>query len=673
MKCISLDIHDVMCIVRVIILLAFAQASEQVNSVTTNRRNSMDKLADKLAVKLINRMVTPWNSRDENLERTTIAKTPPVNHLLQSPSTNFQSWSFVHHLPFPMPPINHRLNPVAAVAEIAQYEAEAAAKESGDVCNVMCPAVQSLHIGPFADDSKYFVDMPLLSDPKDVLAAFRGLQRLENGTVPASDLQRFITEKFGPAGTDLEEIHPPDWNDSPAFLRDATDGALRDWASDVHALWKGLVRRPVRDVLDHPQRHTLLWTPHPFVVAGGRFRESYYWDSYWIVQGLLVSGMYVTAHGVVENLLSFCERFGFVPNGGRSYYLDRSQPPMLSEMVKVLEDDLIKRGQVGDAQRLIQRSLPVLEKEYRFWSEKRTAKLDDDLLLSHYDSASSLPRPESFKEDLALLGTAKLSRDAASLFRAVNAGAESGWDFSSRWLSDGQSLSSIDTTAVFPVDLNSILLRMELNLRSMHLLLGNASGADIYGSFATSRFKAMNRFMWSDTDGCWRDITRELSPRKEDGVKAASSFVPLWALARMDDAIFVGASATQTANAVAALERSGLVRPGGVVATSALTGQQWDSPNAWAPLQQMLIEGLGGGFARDQGGEVLGKKIATSWVETNLAAWQKHRLMFEKYNADAIGESGGGGEYIPQTGFGWTNGVALKLLSQFYSRQPVPA
>lgn len=305
----------------------------------------------------------------------------------------------------------------------------------------------------------------------------------------------------------------------------------------------------------------------------------------------------------------------------------------------------------------------MLEKEHRFWLHNRTVKLQRGLLLSHYGSSSLRPRPESFKEDVALLRST--SRDPASLFRAVGAAAESGWDFSSRWFADEQSMSSIDTTAVFPVDLNSILLRMELNVRSMHLSLSNASGASTFGSFAMSRFAAMNKLMWSDADGFWRDITRELSPRKL--IKSASNFVPLWALARMEDAVFLGANISQAALAVTSLDRSGLIRPGGVVTTTASTGQQWDSPNAWAPLQQMLIEGLVGGPAQYQGGEELGKKIATAWLKTNLVAWQKHHLMFEKYNADVIGGGGGGGEYIPQTGFGWTNGVALKLLSEFYS------
>merc|ERR1719469_1515396 len=100
------------------------------------------------------------------------------------------------------------------------------------------------------------------------------------------------------------------------------------------------------------------------VVPGGRFRETYYWDSYWIVRGLLVSGMFSTARHLVENLLDDVRNFGFVPNGGRIYYLDRSQPPLLTEMVLAVLD-----ASPDDAARAawLSEVLPVLMMEYEFW------------------------------------------------------------------------------------------------------------------------------------------------------------------------------------------------------------------------------------------------------------------------------------------------------------------
>lgn len=83
-------------------------------------------------------------------------------------------------------------------------------------------------------------------------------------------------------------------------------------------------------------RYSIIRRSLPFIIPGGRFRESYYWDSYWIVLGLLACDMEVTAQGLVRNLLDDVSTYGFVPNGGRIYYLNRSQPPLLSDMVVAL-------------------------------------------------------------------------------------------------------------------------------------------------------------------------------------------------------------------------------------------------------------------------------------------------------------------------------------------------
>ena len=76
-------------------------------------------------------------------------------------------------------------------------------------------------------------------------------------------------------------------------------------------------------VLDQPQLHSLLPLPGITAVPGDRFRELYYWDSYWVIKGLLVSGMTDTATSEVRNLLSLVETYGHVPNGARVYYINR--------------------------------------------------------------------------------------------------------------------------------------------------------------------------------------------------------------------------------------------------------------------------------------------------------------------------------------------------------------
>lgn len=192
------------------------------------------------------------------------------------------------------------------------------------------------------------------------------------------------------------------------------------------------------DVFANPQRYSILRRKHAVVIPGGRFRESYYWDSYWIVLGLLACDMKDTARGLVQNLLDDVADFGFVPNGGRIYYLNRSQPPLLSEMVLAL----VEHDPAGVDAAFVQRAVGLLEAEYRFWmvEGERAVALQGPAdgarhVLNRYYTASNHPRPESFREDLELAGLADC---AASFYADIAAGAESGWDFSSRWIVPGE-------------------------------------------------------------------------------------------------------------------------------------------------------------------------------------------------------------------------------------------
>lgn len=107
-----------------------------------------------------------------------------------------------------------------------------------------------------------------------------------------------------------------------------------------------------------------------FVVAGGRFREPYYWDSYWIVEGLLrTGGAFVDiSKNTIENFLDLIEQFGFVPNGARLYYLNRSQPPLLSQMVKAYI------SHTNDSS-ILERALPILVQEHEFFMNNRSVEV----------------------------------------------------------------------------------------------------------------------------------------------------------------------------------------------------------------------------------------------------------------------------------------------------------
>nr|XP_027205394.1 probable trehalase [Dermatophagoides pteronyssinus] len=202
-------------------------------------------------------------------------------------------------------------------------------------------------------------------------------------------------------------------------------------------MWKYLYRR-VNPNFDS-ECHTLISLPRPFIVPGGRFIEIYYWDSYWIVLGLIASGLLSVVRDSLINFFYMVERYGFIPNGSRVYYLDRSQPPLLSSMLRAYYH-------VSEDLDFVIEHLPLIEREYNFWMNSlggHVVELTDEdgkvhLLNRHY-SILGEPRPESYRMDL-LVGEVfekKYSNDEAvkaEFYRSIRAAAESGWDFSSRWL-----------------------------------------------------------------------------------------------------------------------------------------------------------------------------------------------------------------------------------------------
>ena len=93
--------------------------------------------------------------------------------------------------------------------------------------------------------------------------------------------------------------------------------------------------------------------------------------------------------------------------------------------------------------------------------------------------------------------------------------------------------------------------------------------------------------------------------------------------------------------------------------TPITSGQQWDAPNGWAPLQWVGIQGL-----RNYGFNELADDCAQRWQKLNTDVYHRTGKLLEKYNVEDTSLLSGGGEYEVQDGFGWTNGVLLKLMSR---------
>eukprot|EP00252_Welwitschia_mirabilis_P021986 TRINITY_DN5806_c0_g1_i4.p1 TRINITY_DN5806_c0_g1~~TRINITY_DN5806_c0_g1_i4.p1 ORF type:complete len:586 (-),score=103.93 TRINITY_DN5806_c0_g1_i4:107-1864(-) len=516
-------------------------------------------------------------------------------------------------------------------------------------------------------DPKYYIDLPLRFPLSDTKAAF---ERNQNDISSFSD---FLKHYFGEPGSDVVSYSPSDFEEEPeGFLPKVENQEVREWALQIHSLWKYLSRRVSDSVALRTNEHTLLPLPSNMVIPGSRFREVYYWDSYWIIRGLLASKMYDTAKNVLNNLMSFIERYGFVLNGARSYYTNRSQPPLLSCMVNAI---YMKTKDGG----LLRKALPYLLQEHKFWNSDIHKVVIMDVggtkhVLSRYYAQWDKPRPECATIDKST-ASGLTHKEKKLLYREIASGAESGWDFSSRWMRDKKDLKTLNTTSIVPVDLNVFLLQMEFNIAFFAMEIGNYSIAESFNKASVARQLAIDRVLWNNNMGQWLDYWLDpcncehiqidsqnsqdvhiWNERNQNTDHFISNFFPLWIDAFHSDP-------ARIEKVIHKFKSSGLLQEAGISTSLLNTGEQWDFPNGWAPAQHIIIEGISKHATK--GSSQLAQDIAYRWLKTNLEAFKKTGKMHEKYDVTECGKIGGGGEYTPQTGFGWTNGVALILLETF--------
>ena len=394
---------------------------------------------------------------------------------------------------------------------------------------------------------------------------------------------------------------------------------------------------------------SLLPLPYPYLVPGGRFREIYYWDSYFTMLGLQESKETELMENMVKNFAYLIDKYGHIPNGNRSYYLSRSQPPFFSLMVGLLAQ--------AKGDEVYQTYLPALEKEYEYWMQADQPKLKsssadryvvkvNEFIMNRYWDEKENPRQESYREDV--LTAEQSGRNIEEMYRHLRSGATSGWDFSSRWFADGKNLRTIETTDIIPVDLISLLYGLEKTLYTTHQKMGNTSKAATYRVRSENRIKFLNKYCWNEKDGYYYDYNF----RKKTQMKIPS-------LATVYPMFFKMASGAQ-AKKIAYNIKAKFLKSGGLITTLSNTGQQWDAPNGWAPLQWMAIQGLENYRQHD-----LAKDIAERWTSLNIKVFHRTGKLMEKYNVMDTNLEAGGGEYPSQDGFGWTNGVLLKLMNKY--------
>lgn len=483
-------------------------------------------------------------------------------------------------------------------------------------------AVQSSDIFP---DNKTFVDCTPKYDPNLIMKSYN--------------------EQIGKTGFDLKEFVMANFalpsSPTHAFQTNIEEGIRKH----IDTLWQVLQRKP--DAAS--KLSSLAALPNPYIVPGGRFREIYYWDSYFTMLGLQQSHQEKVIGNMIDNFAYLIDTYGFIPNGNRAYYLTRSQPPFFPMMVNLLAK--------SNGNAVLIKYQPQLIKEYNYWmlgsaalakgkASHRAVRMPDGTLLNRYWDESEEPREESYVKDVDAAKTTKQTLPV--FYHHIRAAAASGWDFSSRWFTDPGKIGTIQTTDLAPVDLNCLMYNMELTIARSYHVKGNTAKYKLYAAKAAARKKAILKYFWNAKTGWFGDYnwtTNQLS-----AIPTLAGVFPL------EFKIATAAQAKKIADGL----KANFLKPGGLVTTLNFSGQQWDAPNGWAPLQYMAIDGL-----ENYDHHELAKDIATRWMNLNIRVFKQTGKLLEKYNVVDTSLTAGGGEYPLQDGFGWTNGVLLKLMNRY--------
>ena len=388
------------------------------------------------------------------------------------------------------------------------------------------------------------------------------------------------------------------------------------------------------------------------------------------------------------------DHLGFIPNGARNYFLNRSQPPFLSLMIDRYYQETKDRE-------LLERAVPVLKKEHDFWVNNRSTIVTDPNRFGSrqfqffvFNVTNNQPRPEGYSNDwYAAHNATKDEKKQQELYAQYATGAESGWDYTVRWarepyLKNPKVLETLRVNKIIPPELNSLVYALESTISKLSQELGNTDDVAKYKQLATQRQKDMVDFMIDPSTGFFSDWS--LEDKAFTGIWSIAGFWPYW---QLSDSIDLKLAQKAIGNLAPIVSKY----PGGVPTTLIESGLQWDFPDAWPPHQYVLIKALlnlakstqvspatkcSSTPSSGQNPDDLAQNIAQHYISNAFCGWYDtggsipgllNKLsstndtghMFEKYNAITVGESAGGGEYTVQVGFGWSNGVSLWVLEHF--------
>ncbi|EAL19462.1 hypothetical protein CNBG4090 [Cryptococcus deneoformans B-3501A] len=493
-----------------------------------------------------------------------------------------------------------------------------------------CPGVllQDVQLSGIFSDSK-----PTAKTLNETLSAWEAL----GDNVTVGDVETFVEQYFKGEGLELSQVELENFVEDPAILDNIADPVFRAWVKIVNGYWTLLARETNQSALCNGDcESSLIPLNHTVIVPGGRYREIYYWDSFWVLEGLLKSELYDYAWDLLQNFMDLIDIYGYLPNGGRKYYLNRSQPPVFVQMI----DAYIK---ATNNITLLERALPVASSELEWWANNRTSNFtspftNQSRTIAQYSVTNSAPRPEGYVEDFeTVMGASPALNETeqAELYSELATGAESGWDYSARWCEqpllnttdNNPALRTLKVKSIIPVDLLSLMAGDHALLANLYELYANSTGGgegtgneemskrdgesdDAVSKIAYHRQMAQE-FSDSILDLCWDPEKSwfydfNVTSNSRSNIFHAGGTWPLWQNITPSEIMGNESAALSLVSGFRFL----LGHYSGVpsVATLLFTGLNWDFPNAWPPHAYTAIKAF----------ETLGRVLPNATVLSNL-------------------------------------------------------
>ncbi|PVU89002.1 hypothetical protein BB561_005608 [Smittium simulii] len=578
----------------------------------------------------------------------------------------------------------------ASIAEISSGKYYFRVSALGPINNIKAQGISNMWISP-----------PTLKSENEIIQEFKKL-----GKSPTKDsLENFVKLNFGDENSLLKPVEIHEWVKNPPALLSIKNKYIKGFANVLNSEWKKLIKAQDKSKLCKECSSTLLDIEGPFIVPGGRFREFYYWDTYFIIEGLLISGLYQTSKDIIYTLASLVKKYGFVPNGSRQYYLNRSQPPLLAHMAYSYYNKTSDKNFVFNI-------LPYLKLENEYWVEKHTVevkfiknKKSYLCKMFRYTVNSTYPRPESYSVDY-LIATNNTNdiKQQHKIFSEIATGAESGYDYSSRWISnnseiEGFNLSKSITSEIIPSDLNSIMYRNQEIISQFCQIAAESTKNStfrqeylndeyIYTKMKEQTLNNIMEHMYDKSSGMFNDYNINIGESSK--IWSLGNLWPYWYLSDKVDL----KSMDIAWDVIFKIIKN---NSGGLPVTLFDSGLQWDYPSVWPPLQYVIVKGLISSAktvkktdpSKAQKYRDIAFMISNSLVGTSFCAWhktggtipgilKKHANtndtghIFEKFNSTSYGNPANIGEYKIQSGFGWTNGVLLWMIDHFKDKLETP-